>query len=67
MGAWYRPYSPDLLAGWDPLIPGSLAASVGRAEQAVRGLNIPADWYPGLGRLGRFLMRAESVGTYIPN
>ena len=63
MGGWYRPYSPDLLAGWDPLIPGSLAASVSQAEEAVRELNSPAHRHPGLGGLGRFLLRAESVGS----
>lgn len=63
MGGWYHPYSPDLLAGRDPLIPGSLAASVGQAEEAVRELNTPARRHPGLGGLGRFLLRAESAGS----
>ena len=63
MGGWYHPYSPDLLAGWDPMIPGSLAASVNQAEEAVRELNTPAHRRPGLGGLGRFLLRAESVGS----
>lgn len=63
MGGWYHPYSPDLLAGWDPLIPGTLAASVSQAEEAVRELNSPAHRHPGLGGLGRFLLRAESVGS----
>ena len=63
MGGWYHPYSPDLLAGWDPLIPGSLAASVSQAEDAVRELNSPTDRHPGLGGLGKFLLRAESVGS----
>ena len=63
MGGWYHPYSPDLLSEWDPLIPGSLAASVSQAEDAVRELNSPAHRHPGLGGLGRFLLRAESVGS----
>ena len=63
MGGWYHPYSPDLLAAWDPQIPGSLAASISQAEQAVRELNSPAHRHPGLGGLGRFLLRAESVGS----
>ena len=62
MGGWYHPYLPDLLAGWDPLIPGSLAASVSQAEAAVRGLN-SSDVHPGLVGVGRFLLRAESVGS----
>ena len=63
MGGSSHPYSPDLLAGWDPLIPGSLAASVGQAEDAVRELNTPTHRRPGPGGLGRFLLRAESVGS----
>ena len=62
MGGWYRAYSPDLLAGWDPLIPGSLAASVSEAEAAVRDLN-SSDVHPGLAGVARFLLRAESVGS----
>ena len=61
-GGWYHPYSPDLLAGWDPLIPGSLAATIGRAETAVRDLN-GYDVHPGLAGVSRFLLRAESVGS----
>ena len=52
MGGWYHPYSPDLLAGWDPLIPGSLAASVSQAEEAVRDLNRSDVRHPGFGRYG---------------
>ena len=63
MGGWYHPYSPDLLAGWDPLIPGSLAASVSQAEEAVRDLNRSDVRHPGLAGVGRFLLRAESVGS----
>ena len=62
-GGWYHPYSPDLLAGWDPSIPGSLAAAISEAEEAIRGLN-RSDLQPsGLAGLGRFLLRAESVGS----
>ena len=61
-GGWYHPYLPDLLVGWDPLIPGSMAATVGRAETAVRDLN-RSDVHPGLAGLSRFLLRAESVGS----
>lgn len=61
-GGWYHPYSPDLLAGWDPLIPGSLAATIGRAETAVRDLN-GSDVHPGLAGVSRFLLRAESVAS----
>ncbi|MCZ0937209.1 MAG: Fic family protein [Caldilineaceae bacterium] len=62
-GGWYHPYSPDLLAGWDPSIPGSLAATISEAEEAIRGLN-RSDLRPsGLAGLGRFLLRAESVGS----
>lgn len=62
MGGWYHAYLPDLLVGWDPLIPGSLAASVSRAEAAVRDLN-SSDVHPGLAGVSRFLLRAESVGS----
>lgn len=63
MGGWYHPYSPDLLAGWDPSFPGSLAASISEAEEAIRVLN-RSDLRPsGLAGLGRFLLRAESVGS----
>ena len=61
-GVWYHPYLPDLLAGWDPLIPGSVAATVSRAETAVRDLN-RSDVHPGLAGVSRFLLRAESVGS----
>ena len=50
------------MAGWDPLIPGSLAATIGRAETAVRDLN-GSDVHPGLAGVSRFLLRAESVGS----
>ena len=63
MGGWYHPYAPDLLAGWDPLIAGSLAASISRAEEAIRELNRSDLPHPGLVAVGRFLLRAESVGS----
>ena len=63
LGGWYHPYSPDLLAGWDPLIPGSLAASVTQAEEAVQALNRSSVRHLGLDGVGRFLLRAESVGS----
>lgn len=62
MGGWYHSYLPDLLVGWDPLIPGSLAASVSQAEAAVRDMN-SSDGHPGLVGVARFLLRAESVGS----
>ena len=63
MGGWYHPYSPDVLAGWDPPIAGSLAASISRAEEAVRELNRSDLRHSGLVGVGRFLLRAESVGS----
>ena len=63
LGGWYHAYSPDLLAGWDPLIPGSLAASVSQAEEAVRALNSSDVGHFGLAGVGRFLLRAESLGS----
>ena len=63
MGGWFHPYLPDLLAGWDPAIPGSLAASISQAEEAIRQLNRPDPPHPGLVGVGRFLLRAESVGS----
>ena len=62
LGGWYDAYAPDQLAGWDPLISGSLAASVSQAETAVRDLN-SSEVHPGLVGVGRFLLRAESVGS----
>ena len=62
LGGWYHPFVPDLLVGWDPLIPGSVAASVGRAEAAVRALN-RSGVHAGLAGVSRFLLRAESVGS----
>ncbi len=63
MGGWYHPYSADPLAGWDPSIPGSLAASISEAEEAIRELNRSDPRRSSLGGLGRFLLRAESVGS----
>ena len=63
IGGWYHPYSPDPLAGWDPPIPGSLAAAIGEAEEAVRQLNRSDPPLPGLVGMSRFLLRAESVGS----
>ena len=63
MGGWYHPYSPDPLDGWDPSIPGSLAASISEAEEAIRVLNRSDVRLSGLAGLGRFLLRAESVGS----
>ena len=60
---WYNAYSPDLLAEWDPPIPGSIAASISQAEEAVRELNRSHLHHPNSAGVSRFLLRAEAMGS----
>ena len=62
-GGLYRPYLPDLLAGWNPLIPADLAGELSRAEAMVRSLNDSGPDHFALEGLARFLLRAESVAS----
>lgn len=62
-GRTYEAYLPDPLAGWNLSIPGDVAADVGDAEAAVRGLNDAGTTHVSPEGLARFLLRAESVGS----
>lgn len=62
-GGTYRPYLPDPLAGWNPLIPADVAGELAHAESAVRSLNDPGADHFTLEGLARFLLRAESVAS----
>ena len=62
-GGSYRPYLPDLLAGWNPLIAADLAGGLARAESAVRALNDSGTEHFALEGLARFLLRAEAVAS----
>lgn len=62
-GGLYRPYLPDPLAGWNPLIPADLAGELARAEAAVLALNDSGADHFALEGLARFLLRAESVAS----
>ena len=58
----YRAFVPDPLCGWEFAIPASLAGDIAAAERKVLALNRPVD-LAGLESLGRFLLRAEAVGS----
>ena len=62
-GGAYRPYLPDPLAGWNPLMPADLAGDLARAEAAVRSINDTSSDQFALEGLARFLLRAESVAS----
>jgi len=62
-GCDYDAYLPDPLAGWNPAIPGDVAADVADAETAVRRLNDAGTSHVSLEGLARFLLRAESVAS----
>ena len=52
---------PDPLCGWEFAIPARLAGNLTEAEATIRALNGRRSRY--LEGLGRFLLRAESVGS----
>ena len=58
----YRAFVPDRLCGWEFAIPASLAGDIASAERRVLALNSAVD-VAGLEGLGRFLLRAEAVGS----
>ena len=58
----YRALVPDPLCGWEFAIPASLAGDIASAERRVLALNSAVD-VAGLEGLGRFLLRAEAVGS----
>ena len=57
----YEAFVPDPLCGWEFSIPARLAGNLAEAEAAIRSLNGPRS--RNLEGLGRFLVRAESVGS----
>ena len=57
----YEAFVPDPLCGWEFAIPARLAGNLTTAEATIRGLNSRRS--RDLEGLGRFLMRAESVGS----
>ena len=57
----YEAFVPDPLCGWEFAIPARLAGNLADAEAAIRSLNGPRS--RDLEGLGRFLVRAESVGS----
>lgn len=62
-GCNYNAYLPDPLVGWNPLLPGDVAADVADAEAAIVRLNQAGTAHVSLEGLARFLLRAESVGS----
>jgi Fic family protein len=62
-GCDYDAYLPDPLLGWNPAIPGDVAADVAAAEAAARRLNDAGTTHVSLEGLARFLLRAESVAS----
>lgn len=62
-GCDYDAYLPDPLMGWNPAIPGDVAADIADAEAAVRRLNEAGTSHVSLEGLARFLLRAESVAS----
>jgi len=57
----YEAFVPDPLCGWEFAIPARLAGNLAEAEAAIRTLN--GRQSRDLEGLGRFLLRAESVGS----
>ncbi|MCY4101663.1 MAG: Fic family protein [bacterium] len=57
----YDAFVPDRLCGWEFAIPARLAGNLAEAEASVRALNGRRSL--DLEGLGRFLLRAESVGS----
>ena len=57
----YEAFVPDPLCGWEFAIPARLAGNLAEAETAIRSLNGRRS--RDLEGLGRFLVRAESVGS----
>lgn len=58
----YRAFVPDPLCGWELAIPAALAGDIAAVERKVLALNEVTD-VAGLEGLGRFLLRAEAVGS----
>lgn len=59
----YHAYMPDVLAGWNVILPGDLAADISDAEAAIKDLNRAGATHVSLEGLARFLLRAESVAS----
>ena len=62
MGGVYRPYVPDMIAGRDPMLEPSCAASVARAQEALSALE-RAGSLTDTEPLARLLLRAEAVSS----
>lgn len=62
-GCTYHAYLPDILAGWNVILPGDLAADISDAEAAIKELNRAGTTHVSLEGLARFLLRAESVAS----
>jgi Fic family protein len=62
-GCNYDAYLPDPLAGWNPSVPGDVAADIADAETAIRELNRSGTTHVSLEGLARFLLRVESVAS----
>ena len=58
----YRAFVPDALCGWELAIPAGLAGDIAAVERKILALNEVTD-VAGLEGLGRFLLRAEAVGS----
>ena len=61
LSGYYEAFVPDPLCGWEFAIPARLAGNLAEAETAIRSLNGRRS--RDLEGLGRFLVRAESVGS----
>jgi len=57
----YDAFIPDLLAGLELSLSGSVAGVIAEAETAIQALNNYA--YPGLAPLARLLLRTESIAS----
>ena len=61
LGGHFEAFVPDPLCGWEFAIPARLAGNLAEAEAAIQTLN--GRQSRDLEGLGRFLLRAESVGS----
>lgn len=62
-GCSYNAYLPDPLQGWEPVLPGDLAADIAEAETAVRELNRRGVSHISPEGLALFLLRAEAMAS----